>query len=169
MKIAIVIGHTKKSPGAFSPHLKTHEYDWNTDLAISIQCLSRDVGIFRRDFHGVPGAYAQAQAWGADKVIELHFNAAGEGATGTETLYVTDISKPLALAVQKEMVSVLEMRDRGAKLPWQDRGRASLTALPGVPSIIVEPFFGSNAADCARASERKSDLARAILRGADNA
>jgi len=170
MKLAIVIGHTRKSPGAFSPHLQQSEYDFNTDIAIRILALAGEhVGVFRRDGHGVAGAYAQAKAWGATAVVELHFNSsANPEAHGTETLWKTPVSETLARSVQAAMVRALDLKHRGAKLPWQGRGEASLTALPNIPSIIVEPFFGSNPTDCARVSERKDQLARAILEGAIN-
>lgn len=164
--LAVVVGHTWRSPGAFSPTLDQHEHAFNCALAARIAAadLGR-IGVFYRDGHGVAGAYAAAKAWGQRPgvsfgVLELHFNsAANVDATGTETLYRQPDSKPFAQAVQQGMVAALGLRDRGAKLPWQNRGDASLTALPGVPSIIVEPFFGSNPADCDRARARTLALA----------
>ena len=78
---------------------------------------------------------------------------------------VTDISKPLAEAVQRAMVDTLDLRDRGVKEPWEGRGRQSLTQL-AVPSVLVEPFFGSNPGDCHRAVELKDRLASALVEAA---
>lgn len=167
-RIGIVVGHTWRSPGAYSGDMHMHEYEFNADLAWKIARLSRDVGVFWRDGHGVAGAYKNLHAWGAKVAIELHFNSHARTATGTETLCTTDRSLPLAKAVHKRMVECLEIADRGVRLPWEGRGAASLNAVP-IPSIIIEPFFGSNQADCARVCDKKDDLARAILNGAREA
>lgn len=168
MKLAIVVGHTLKSQGAYSPTLAQTERLWNAELAARIKDLApAEVAVFLRDGHGVAGAYAQAKAWGAEAVVELHFNSAADRqAQGTETLYAQPGSRRLAEALQRHLVAALGLRDRGAKPPWQGRGEASLTALPGVPSVIVEPFFGSNPDDCAVARSRRAQLAAAILAGA---
>lgn len=166
-KCAVIVGHTEKRPGAYSEALKKAEYAWNKDLATRISWLGGPVRIalFFRDGVGVAGAYKQAGEWGAHAAVELHFNASSNSsASGTETLYISELGKKLAEAIQAKMVKALELPDRGAKKPWQGRGEASLTALP-VPSVIVEPFFGSNTDDAASAEERKQDLAEAIYSG----
>ncbi len=170
-KLAVIVGHSERSPGAFAgPPIGQNEYFWNRDLARRMQdCADRGgrigLAVFHRDRGGIAGAYGRAGEWGADAAIELHFNAAGVAATGTETLFVTEISKGLARAVQNAMTGLLDLRDRGVKEPWEGRGRQSLTRL-AVPSVIVEPFFGSNPGDRARAAERKDGLARVLVEAA---
>lgn len=179
MKCAIIVGHTWRSPGAFSQALGSSEYPWNERLALRIltaalaQGRGNDFAVFRRDGGGVPAAYAAAKAWGdrpGEKfgTIELHFNAAAAAAIGTETLYSRPESKALAEAVQASMVAALGTKSRGAKPPWQGRGEASLSQLPGVPSVIVEPFFGSSPVDAAEVDEvtEQEALAAAIVAGA---
>lgn len=184
MKLAIIIGHTWRSPGAYSAALGRSEYPFNEVVAGYVLAAALDAGrgndvaIFRRDGGGIPAAYAAAKAWGmrdGEKfaTIEIHFNSAGDpSAQGTETLYVSEISRPLAESVQREMVSFLKLKDRGAKHPWQGRGEASLTAIPGVPQILVEPFFGSSnpdrGPDLVDDADEQRALAKAILRGALN-
>ncbi len=169
-KLAVVVGHTRRSPGAFGKDpVDQNEYFWNSDLAARMKehAAAHDIAIevFFRDNGGITGAYSRAGEWGAEGCIELHFNAAAVAASGTETITVTDQSQPLARAVQAAMVDTLELRDRGVKPPWEGRGRQSVTQLP-VPSVLVEPFFGSNAGDCRRADERKQQLAEALVRAA---
>lgn len=172
MKIGIVVGHTSRSPGAYSPTLAVSEYYWNSDLADMMveaaKSTGLDVRIFYRDGGGVPKAYHDAEMWGAQETVELHFNSfADPAATGTETLHAEGSSKgkPLAASVQKSMVLALELPDRGlVAIGPGGRGWASLTAI-AAPAILVEPFFGSNPQDCAVADERKQALAAAIIQG----
>jgi N-acetylmuramoyl-L-alanine amidase len=173
-KLAVVVGHTRQRPGARAESpIGEQEYFWNSDLAKMMeeqaQSQQMPLKVFYRDGIGVAGAYQQAQEWGASAVIELHFNSfSTPSATGTETLWVTQPSEGLGNAVQQAMIGVLGLRDRGAKRPFQGRGEASLTALPDTPSVLIEPFFGSNPNDCQRAEERKTDLARAIVNAANS-
>ena len=70
---------------------------------------------FYRDSGDIVAACNDAKAWGADAAMELHFNAAGPSATGSETLYVISVSRPLAEAAQDATVSVLGIRDPGSE------------------------------------------------------
>lgn len=172
-KLAVVVGHTQESPGAFGQApVNQNEYFWNGDLADRMKRHAEGVPglaveVFFRDQGGISGAYRRAGEWGADACIELHFNSFEGNAKGTETIYVTDRSKALAQALQDAMVGALSLRDRGIKPPQDGRGRQSLTQLD-VPSVIVEPFFGSNRADCERAVEKKDQLAATLVDTADN-
>lgn len=169
MKIGIVVGHTRLSPGKLSPWLQVHEYPWNCDLAdlmLSAAPPGHGFRVFFRDGQGITGAYRQADEWGADRTVELHFNAFAPAASGTLTLYAPGSKRGrwLAGVVQERMVAVLGLQDRGAVEPMGDRGLASLTAIPA-PAILVEPFFGTNRVDCEVATARKAELAAAIVRG----
>lgn len=62
----------------------------------------------------------------------------------------------------------LNLRGGDGLVPVQrgQRGSASLYALPRVPTLLLEPFFGSNAQDCLRAATLgERSLALAYLRG----
>lgn len=171
-KLAAIVGHTRESPGAFGQDpIGQNEYFWNSDLAERMKqhatgFADLSVEVFFRDLGGIPGAYRRAGEWGADACIELHFNSFEGNARGTETIFVTERSQPLAEALQAAMVGVLALRDRGTNPPREGRGRQSLTQLQ-VPSVIVEPFFGSNPNDCQRAHERKGALATALVNAAN--
>lgn len=168
-KMAIVVGHTNKRPGAIAvAPISEHEYSWNKDLAKQIKDHSDSIGvplkIFFRDNVGISGAYRQAENYGASAVMELHFNSFNSpSATGTETLWSTSLSKSFAENVQQAMVGVLGLRDRKIKHITSGRGHNSLTQLSETPSILIEPFFGSNPNDAATAHECKNKLARALV------
>ncbi|WP_170294647.1 N-acetylmuramoyl-L-alanine amidase [Roseospira navarrensis] len=171
-KLAIVVGHTGARPGAFAVDpIAQSENAWNADLAGRMKAFadshltdSLSVEIFTRDDGGVSGAYRRVREWGADAAIELHFNAATPAATGTETLYHTAASRGLAEVVQAATLETLGLRDRGVKTPHEasgGRGTANLSQMGVRPSILTEPFFGSNPGDCAIAQSRKQHLAEA--------
>ncbi|KAA5605403.1 N-acetylmuramoyl-L-alanine amidase [Roseospira marina] len=180
-KLALVVGHTRARPGAFAvAPIGQSENTWNTDLATTMKAIADtdadaghpgavSVSIFTRDDGGVVGAYRRARQWGADAALELHFNAAMPAATGTETLYLTPASQGFAAVIQAATVAALGLRDRGIKTPHAasgGRGAANLSQMGARPSILTEPFFGSNPGDCAAAHTRKRRLAAAQIRAA---
>ena len=173
-KLAVIVGHTRARPGAIAvAPINEHEYPWDTDLAKQMKDHADSTGvpleIFFRDSVGIAGAYRQAANFGASTVIELHFNSFEDpSATGTETLWSTAPSESFAESIQRAMVQALGLRDRKTKRRTSGRGHKSLAQLPDTPSIIVEPFFGSNASDASAAHDRKNKLARALVDAAKN-
>jgi len=171
---AIVVGHTKSSPGATGVKpIGQSEYPWNKDLAAKIKaaCSAKGIesDIFYRDGVGIAGAYAEVEQWGAACVVELHFNASNGKASGTMTLYDKDRhtgSSSWAKLLQDSMLATLALRDFGLKeLKPGDRGYASVSALK-IPSALIEPFFGDNASDAETATNGKDRLAAAIAEAA---
>ncbi len=168
IKLALVVGHERDRPGAraVSP-IDANEYAWNRDLAMMMAdhvnaMDGPQAEIFFCDEAGILGAYNAVKRWGADAAIELHFNAAGPTATGTETLYLTGASRPLAEVVHTATLATLGLRDRGVKTPQRasgGRGEFNLSQMGCKPSILTEPFFGSNADDAATAQRLKRELA----------
>jgi N-acetylmuramoyl-L-alanine amidase len=111
--------------------------------------------------------------------VELHFNAAvASNATGTGVLYHPRSTRGRAWAglLQSGMTAALGLP------PWPEgtdgvitpfrasgremRGQKSLSA-GQAPAALIEPFFGSNPADAARAAAAKGALALAIVRAAE--
>ncbi|MBK4214403.1 N-acetylmuramoyl-L-alanine amidase [Paracoccus caeni] len=177
MKVAIVVGHTKDAPGAYSPYFKEFEYHWNTDLAnrIAAQPSSHEIKIFYRDNVGISGAYEKLSSWGAAVSIELHFNSSHNStSTGTGVLYLSGNHKGKILAgvLQARLMQTLGLPDwpkgsGGVVTPFQasgkqERGKTSLSA-GKPPAALVEPFFGSNPNDCKRATAQKDQLAQAYI------
>ena len=181
MQLAIVVGHNAVRQGALRPDTSETEYVWNNRLALLMAALAEDYGITARVFRRVETGsyrrelevvYAEADRWGADASIELHFNSfADASAGGTETLSSgTAASLRFAAAVQQEVVATLGLRDRGVKTVREGRGSGSLIS-GRAPAILVEPFFGTNPQGQAASDERHEQeaLAHAYLRGAATA
>ena len=172
-KLAIVVGHMRRGKGAKAVEpIGQSEYDWNGDLARLMVAAAKaeynanrfQAKVFTRDSGGVSGAYDRAKDWGAVAAVELHFNAASAAATGTETLYVTEPSRPFAQVVHAATLRALGLRDRGVKTPQAasgGRGHRNLVQMGDRPSILTEPFFGSNPSDATVAQNRKAELASA--------
>jgi N-acetylmuramoyl-L-alanine amidase len=174
-RLAIIVGHTLRKQGAAAlPPIHQNEYPFNTEIARRVELAAANHGMvartFFRDGVGIQGAYQTAAAFDPDAIIELHFNAAeNPAAKGTETLYgeVNPDSRRLAGLVQDSMVSVFGRSgsaNRGIKVRRPgDRGFTSVTAAPTVPSVLVEPFFGSNAGDCHLAREKVQEYAEGLV------
>jgi N-acetylmuramoyl-L-alanine amidase len=173
-RLAIIVGHTEARSGARAlPPIDQSEYPFNKEVARRMELAAENRGIaahtFFRDGVGIQGAYRAAAAIQPAGIIELHFNAATSLARGSETLCceLHPGSPRLAAVVQRAMVRVFERsgsRDRGVKvLTENDRGFGNVSAAPGVPSVLVEPFFGSNEADCRLAHERVGAYAEGLV------
>lgn len=98
------------------------------------------------------GRVAAANRSNVDTFVSLHLNAAGSSkATGTE-VYVSKScsrkSRELARGVQSELVSLLNLRDRGVKAYDFYVLRAT-----NMPAILVEVGFVTNSGDSRRIEE----------------
>lgn len=174
-RLAIVVGHTKRSPGAVgvSP-IDDYEYFWNTQLARKIQQVAVqervDCGIFFRDGIGIEGAYKAVAEWGARSCVELHFNSFNGSVIGTETLYgELPASRHWASVVQAQMVEIYdrqERADRGIKeRAIGERGGRNVNQLNSsqIPSCLIEPYFGDVTGEAVLANERIDALAKSIV------
>lgn len=166
-RIALVVGHNPKAQGAIRVTDRRTEYDWNGALAERIAALDpgRYVIIRRTPGAGeIARAYAEVERAGVRASVELHFNSlAGSSATGTETLISASTkSKRFAALMQAEMVAALGLRDRGLKQPGPKEGGYTALMAASPPAILIEPYFGSNAADCAAADRNPPALAAGI-------
>jgi len=173
-RLAIVVGHTNAKPGAQAvAPIEQQEYHWNLDVADRIEDAARTAGIATkvclRDGVGIGGAYEAAAAFQPAGIIELHFNSFSNPAVrGTETLHSEDNSKSKAFAerVHGAMINALRENggDRGIKVRRPgDRGHKNVSARPDIPSVLVEPFFGSNPAECRLAQDRVQQYAEGLV------
>ncbi len=149
MKILFVVGHSKSSPGYYSPILKVSEYIYASEVAAYLSCVGE---VYKHpDTRGYTARmeklaeYANPRKY--DLIIELHFNGYdnkdnGKG-VGCETVHYPGSSsieygKKLCEAVSKKY----EVKNRGAKEAKKgDRGLLFLDMLEA-PCLIFEPFFG---------------------------
>jgi N-acetylmuramoyl-L-alanine amidase len=193
-KLSIVIGHNAVRQGAVMPwniggpawaEGRISEYQfYRTEVIPTLERFLKDytrIGetkIFYREFQAKNGyatemreVYHRVNAWEPTVNIELHFNAAGPNATGSETLYArgSKAGRGLAQCMQESMVEAMGTKDRGAKdIPQNGRGGASLWN-PIAPSILVEPFFGTSETDRAKVKNLGSSMfAVMFLRGVNN-
>ena len=156
MKVAIVVGHTKLSPGACSPHGIPCENKYNSKVA---EYLKDIADIFYYDNYSlgytsmVKRNAAKINKGDYDLVIELHYNAAAPEANGCETLYYFKNKEGKKLATKaSEMISKeFNVKNRGIKavVSSKDRGFAALY-YPNPTTILLEPFFGSNVLDASK-------------------
>jgi N-acetylmuramoyl-L-alanine amidase len=182
-RLAIVVGHNARAKGAYGlPPIDRYEFDYNSAVAAAMKNeaihYNLELEVFFREPHAsyteeIRRAYAQVSAWRPDCALELHFNSfATSAANGSEVLYRTDSGEALAFArsLIGSIHQALRLNLRGGDglVPVQrgQRGSASLYALAQVPTLLLEPFFGSNAQDCLRAATLgERSLGLAYLRG----
>jgi|TARA_R110000782_G_C14549616_1_gene384803 N-acetylmuramoyl-L-alanine amidase len=175
MKIAFVVGHHKKSKGAWSPFAGYSEWDFYNEVVKHLG----DVNVFWHD-ENISGYTSRIQNT-ADKinkvdfdlVIELHFNSSDNNkANGCETLYYHKSSKGRIYAdmFSELIVSQTGIKSRNGGLKplksKQDRGFASVY-YTNAPTILIEPFFGSNKSDCDKIKSSRN-LASIIQMYIDN-
>lgn len=160
--IAILAGHGNGDPGAVGNN--TREYDWNLDLVNRmVRYLNVPYTIVHRETYS--GLASKVNSTGARIAIEFHCNSFSKpSATGSEVLYwhTSSAGKAIASKLQKTLVNVLGLADRGLKpISKGDRGWRFMHGTK-MPCVLVESFFISNPNDLRIANERKEDLAKAL-------
>lgn len=145
----------------------THEHDFNKNelsplLKKELEKMGYEVVtvIQNKSFGELP---TRINALKPDVIISIHYNAFNGKATGSETLYfsLSKKSKSLAEKIQRETVKALGLANRGAKGLLMGRGSALLIRT-NAPCVILEPFFGDNPTDLARARESLAGLATGV-------
>ena len=149
MRAAIVIGHDKTSPGAYSPFLGMSEYLYNSEVASYLH----EFCIYRRP---IGGGYKtqmrllaeQINKEDFDLVVELHFNMfdgiANEKGEGVETVsypgntYTKELGNKFCKLISEEY----NTKSRGAKEGIKNGRGWHFLDMIATNAIIVEPFFG---------------------------
>lgn len=166
--VAIDPGHGGRDPGAIGPG-GLRESDIVLDIALRVRDLLREDGIRVMMIRETDVTVElldrpkMAREAGATIYVSIHANANGRATVnGSETYYLTPQSLALAQMIQDELGVVLGLPSRGIKT-------ASFLVLrdSGIPSILVETAFISNADEEARLSDNgfRQRLSRAIHRG----
>ena len=174
-----VNGKTVRDYGAENSITKMNEFTWNKDFVenyllselqkagIKYQIVLRDVGITKliNDLNKAAGK--------DDIILSFHLNSGVAAATGTETLYwhTSTKGKKLAGLVQKNLVKVLGLADRGIKIRRKPLDTEDAKNQRGwemfqktkVPFVMLESFFISNDKDLKTGTERKTELAKAVV------
>lgn len=170
IKLGVIVGHTKESPGAALKGTGLYEYQFNTEIASLIKKHAptwMQVETIFRDGVGISGAYLKAASIGCDVVIELHFNAYNGTVQGTETLCTQDSDDiEFAHLVQKAVSAVFERpgNSRGVKvISASARGGGNVHAFKQGPNCLIEPFFGDNDLEVIKALAKKDAYAKALV------
>lgn len=177
LNIGICVGHSRRGDsGAVSLWGET-EHAYNSKVAHSLKDELGRMGIASfviADYEasgytsGIRNAAAKLRAGGATHALELHFNSASASANGAEWLHYSGSQGgiKLATAMREAFKAAFPMvTDRGLKPKGRgDRGGTFLQ-MTHCPAIITEPFFGSNAHDCAIFQGEEERLAKAYAKG----
>jgi len=147
MRAAVVIGHSKESPGAYSEYLRASEYIYNSEVATYLSCVA---DIYRRPANG--GYKSQMKRLASeinkkdyDLVIELHFNSFNGKVGGCETIsYPGSSSLDFGEKFCNDISECYLTENRGAKEANSNSRGWWFLAYMEAPAIIVEPFFGDN-------------------------
>ncbi|OME87081.1 MULTISPECIES: N-acetylmuramoyl-L-alanine amidase family protein [Paenibacillus] len=168
-KVVIDSGHGAKDSGAvgITGYL---EKDYNLSLALKVKSLLEkeehiEVYLTRTDdtFVELADRAAFANNLEADLFISLHANSLpGSGASGTETFYYSPQSKKLGEIIQKHIVAVIGLPDRGVK----SAGYVVIKRTK-MPAVLIESAFLSNKKDEAilRDGKKQQEIAEAIVMG----
>lgn len=175
--VAIIVGHTKKSPGA-SSKLLVSEYVYNSDLAENhlvrdFRALGFTVSVHYRDVGGIKAAFAAALKTKPICILELHYNAFNTKATGAEVLFSNHYDKAglkeleLAQILSAQMASTLGIPNRGAKkiASSGERGFQNLSQTTNIAAVLLESGFGDNPSDAKVMKEKKAALSKSIAQG----
>tara|TARA_R100000541_G_scaffold35140_1_gene43517 strand:- start:737 stop:1270 length:534 start_codon:yes stop_codon:yes gene_type:complete len=164
MRVAFVVGHHEKSKGAFSKYFNLFEWDFYKQVLANMG----DVSVFYHNENiggytsRIKNTASKINKYPFDLVIELHFNASdNDRANGCETLYYYKSSKgkKYAQLFSDVVASETGIKPRNGGLKplndKTDRGFASVYYTTA-PTILIEPFFGSNSDDCKKIGSTKN-------------
>ncbi|RXJ86966.1 N-acetylmuramoyl-L-alanine amidase [Arcobacter sp. CECT 8985] len=168
-RIALVVGHSEKSKGAYNDEMNVHEYYLNEALAkhtLNVMKIEKDLDPFlvyrKNGYSKLPGDINETNP---DMIICFHHNAsANKTVQGTETLYYhkAERSKEFAKEIQKNLVDVLDFRDRGLKpVDSEDRGGYVLK-YTNAPCVLIEPYFISDNDGLIMGAAKQFECASAI-------
>lgn len=170
-KICLNIGHHQKSgdSGAVNTSMGVTEWIWNESFVNDLKdkINNFDVVVVSDRWHLLPNTVNKTKA---KYCVSFHCNAFNGKVSGTETLYFTHSQKgkKIAADIQRAMVEVLDLPNRGIK-PRDIRHRGgALLQNTAMPTILIEPFFIDNNYDLKRAQDRRSLLLEAIARTIDS-
>lgn len=148
MQLAIVVGHTERSPGRVTSYAR--EYTLNEELAHAISNRCNAVGIsnvviYREN--GYEKLPANINQYNTDYCICVHHNGFDDPeVNGTETLYYhkSETSKKLARYINSGMVNALGYKNRDIK-PIDSEGRGGyVLKYTKMPCVLIEPYFMTN-------------------------
>jgi len=144
MKIALIIGHTKRQPGATNYQGET-EFEFNSSVCarVSMAFDSDDLRIFDKSDH----YQKRVEAFNPDLIVEMHFNAFKSPAFGCEAqvLKSNTEAREHAEYLLKAFYKRFRIKNRGVKTlnTKDDRGFQNLYKFKERTALIFEPCFAN--------------------------
>lgn len=162
MKVYLNPGHDRcVDAGAVNQVLGLRECDVAYELACSVAaCLERNgVVVLMGQQDDLYVLCGEANEWGADLFVSIHFNAFNKRASGTETLVSgSAASLLLGCGLQSNVKAVLGLPDRGLK----ERPGLFVLHNTAMPAAVLEVCFIDNDCDMRRYGCCRDDVAAAI-------
>jgi N-acetylmuramoyl-L-alanine amidase len=151
MKIAVVVGHSKTSPGAMNATHVMSEFEFHRALAHEIKTNFADFNmvdqiiVIHRE-NGYAKLPSEINSFNPDLVVSLHANAHDTTVQGCEMLYYhkSEKGKGIAQIFQDKLQALFLNRDRGIKPKTSEDRGGHLLKGTHAPCIICEPFFIDN-------------------------
>ncbi len=163
--VIIDAGHGGKDPGAVSRFTGQTEKAANLDLAIRLRdelSSSFRTILLRSDdrFIDLDDRVSFANRYPGAILVSVHFNAGSSSRKGPETYWWRVDSHGLATRAQRAMKSVAPFSSNAGQV----RRRLRLTRNPGIPCVLLEGGYMSNAGEAAliNSSAHRARLAKAI-------
>ena len=167
MKICLLIGHKKHSPGACNGS-GLCEFKYNEHIVHRIaeklkhsKTVSYEI-VYRKSYKKLP---KKINALNFDLIISFHCNAYNKKVSGSEVLYYRSSKKGKKYAdkMMDAVNQVLKLPLRGCRaIDSEDKG-GYLLKYTKAPCILIEPFFIDNNADLARAIKKEDKLIQAYV------
>lgn len=163
--VAIVVGHTMQSQGACSSFGIPCEWEFNKNVSKYLEDIA-DIYFYNSYARGYTSMVKEnaklLNKHNYKLVIELHYNAASPIANGCEVLYyfASKKGKEYATLASKMISEKFKVKNRGAKplVKSSDRGFAAVYYTKA-PTIMFEPFFGSNQEDSSKFKNKEKEYA----------
>ncbi len=171
MKIAVNFGHGPKDSGVFDPGAigptKYKEATQNEEVGNLVVRKFKANGHTVLDIHDgdLNDVTKKANDWNADYFISIHANASvNPNAQGVETYALAPggYGEKMAIAIQRELVEMTDLANRGAKF-----ANFHVLRETSMPAVLVEAGFISNPDEEAlmRTSEFDEKIAESICIG----
>ena len=147
LKIGLVVGHEAKAKGAWNYNKTEQEYDYFKEVLSRVVSKTENTAMFLRDGTSIRGAIDKAASWGADIIIEFHWNSFNGKAQGSEALSFS-VSNELAREFLVAWCNETGLVNRGVK--QRTAKQAGYTSVQRIhervrQGFLWEAFFGDEA------------------------
>lgn len=177
MKIALTVGHSKLKNGSYTSadgkkYGGCNEYKWCKAFSRQVRAQLKKKGYdvdrivcpenqFICSIQEKNYKLNRIHNGNYDLVVELHLNAAGPQAEGTEVLYLSSAGKKYATSIQKQLSKVF--RNRGIV----KRDNLYMLNQTKPTAILIETFFCTSKSDYKKAKglANRTKLAKLVANG----